>query len=171
MKSSKAAFGLAILTLAFVACAGPDSTPTSPAAFVPDAAGANVLVPQFNLDVTLLSQGQAFGHVAFRQNHDGAQLAHLGVSAQHLAPNTSYVLQRAVDVMDGVCTSVAWLTLGKGATPQTIDTNAAGTGQADLWRSLTAFPVGTTFDITFRVLDATTQAVVLTSPCYQFFVR
>jgi hypothetical protein len=170
MKSPAAAFGLAILTLAFVACAGPDITPTSPASLVPEAAGANALVPQFNLDVTLLG-GQAFGHLAFRQNHDGAQLAHLGVTVQHLAPNTSYVLQRAVDAMDGVCTSAAWLTLGKGATPQTIDTNAAGTGQADLWRSLTAVPVGTTFDITFRVLDATTQAVVLTSDCYQFFVR
>lgn len=171
MKSPAAAFGLAILTLAFVACAGSDTTPTSPASLVPEASGANVLVPLFNLDVTLLSQGLGFGHVAFRQNHDGAQLAHLGVSVTHLAPNTSYVLQRAVDAMDGVCTSAAWLTLGKGATPQTINTDANGTGQADLWRSLTAFPVGTTFDITFRVLDATTMAVVLTSACYQFFVR
>lgn len=171
MKSSTAAFGLAILASAFVACAGPDSTPTSPGTFVPEASGANALVPQFNLDVTLLSQGQAFGHVAFRQNHDGAQLVHLGVSVQHLAPNNSYILQRAVDSMDGVCTSTAWLTLGKGTTPQTIDTNASGTGQADLFRSLTAFAIGTTFDIHFQVLDATTQAVVLTSPCYQFFVR
>lgn len=170
MKSPASAFGLALLTIAFVACAGPDSTLTSPASFIPTAAPASLLAPQFNLDVALLG-GQAFGHVSFRQNHDGAQLVHLGVSVRHLAANTSYVLQRAVDPMDGVCTSAAWLTLGKGLTPATIDTNADGTGQADLFRSLTAFPVGSTFDIQFRVLNATTQAVVLTSDCYQFFVR
>ena len=170
MKSPAAAFGLAILTFALVACAAPDTTPTSPASLVPAAASANALVPQFNLDVTLLG-GQSFGHLSFRQNHDGAQLVHLGVSVRHLAPNTSYVLQRAVDSMDGVCTSAAWLTLGKGLTPTTIDTDANGTGQADLFRSLTAVAVGSTFDIHFQVLNATTQAVVLTSDCYQFLVR
>jgi len=170
MKSPAPTLGFAVLTFAIVACAGPDTTPTSPASLVPDAASANALVPQFNLDVTLLA-GQAFGHLSFRQNHDGAQLVHLGMSIRHLAPNTSYVLQRAVDSMDGVCTSTAWLTLGKGLTPATIDTNASGAGQADLFRSLSAVAIGTTFDIHFRVLNATTQAVVLTSDCYQFIVR
>ena len=163
-------FGFAVLTFALVACAGPDATPTSPISLVPGAVSANVLVPQFNLDVTFLG-GPAFGHLSFRQNHDGAQLAHLGMSVRHLAPNTSYILQRAVDSMDGVCTSTAWLTLGKGSTPATIDTDASGTGAAALFRSLAAAAIGTTFDIHFRVLDATTQAVVLTSDCYQFFVR
>ncbi len=159
---------MALSVGSLTACA--DSTLTSPVSLVPEAASAHALVPHFNLDVVLLG-GHAFGHLSFRQYHDGAQLVHLGVSVRHLAPNTSYVLQRAVDSMDGVCTSTAWLTLGKGLTPATIDTDASGAGDAALFRSLAAVAVGTTFDIQFRVLNATTQAVVLTSDCYQFFVR
>lgn len=170
MKSPAPNFGFAVLAFAFVACAGTGAMPTSPVSLVPEAASASALNPQFNLDVILLG-GQASGHLSFRQGHDLAQLVHLGVSVRHLAPNTSYVLQRAVDSMDGLCTSTAWLTLGKGLTPATIDADAFGTGEAALFRSLTAVAVGTTFDIHFRVLNATTQAVVLTSDCYQFFVR
>jgi len=170
MKPPAAAFGSAILTFAFVACVGADTTPTAPASPTPDAATANSLAPQFNLDVVLLG-GAGFGHLSFRQNHDGAQLAHLGIAVRQLGPGRSYILQRAVDSMDGVCTSTAWLTLGKGLTPATIDTDVNGAGQANLFRSLTAVAIGTTFDIHFRVLDAITQAEVLTSDCYQFVVR
>ncbi len=169
MKSPTTAFGFAFVTLTLVACAGSDATPTSPATPVSIAPPAVSDPAHFNLDVVLTGHGS--GHVSFRQYHDGAQLVQLGVGVEHLAPNTSYVLQRAVDSVDGVCTSTAWLTLGKGSTPATIDTDQSGGGRADLFRSLAAFPVGTGFDIRFRVLNAATQSVVLTSDCYQFVIR
>ena len=88
---------------------------------------------------------------------------------QGLSPHTSYLLQRAVDVVvDDDCTSAAWLTLGKGPTPQAILTDGQGSGQEQLWRSLSG--VGSIFDIHFRVIDATTAAVVLQSECHQFVI-
>jgi hypothetical protein len=62
------------------------------------------------------------------------------------------------------------LTLGKGSTPQAITTDDKGTGREELFRNLSAFPVGSTFDIHFRVLEQSTSTVVLTSGCYQFTI-
>ena len=88
-----------------------------------------------------------------------------------LTPNTRYLLQRAVDSnLDGNCTSTAWLTLGKGLQPQAIVTDDKGTGKEALFRNVAAVPVGTSFDIHFRVIDALTSEVVLSSACYQFTV-
>jgi hypothetical protein len=74
-------------------------------------------------------------------------------------------------VVDDQCTGTNWLTLGAGLVPRSIVTDAGGTGRANLFRDLSAFPVGAEFDIHFRVADATTGAVVLTSDCYQFTIR
>jgi hypothetical protein len=126
----------------------------------------------FNLEVILRAPGEAdgFGHVKFRQANDPATIVDLDVWVRDLAPNRHYKLQRAVDtVVDGNCTSTSWLTLGKGAVPQDIVTDEKGTGREELFRLL-ANP-GSEFDIHFRVIDAVTSAVVLTSECYQFFVR
>jgi hypothetical protein len=68
------------------------------------------------------------------------------------------------------CVGTNWLTLGRGLDPQAITTDERGTGRADLFRNLAAFPVGTQFDIHFRVVDTVTSAVVLESSCYQFTV-
>lgn len=88
-----------------------------------------------------------------------------------LAPNATYLLQRATDVaVNDDCTGSNWLTLGRGTTPQAITTDDRGTGRAELFRNLGGFPVGSTFDIHFRVIDAATSAVVLTSGCYQFTI-
>ena len=46
-----------------------------------------------------------------------------------------------------------------------------GTGREILWRNISAAPTGAKFDIHFRVLDAVTMAVVLTSDCYEYVVR
>ncbi len=126
--------------------------------------------PHFNLQVIL--RGQAgFGMVKFRQRNDELTIIELGTTVRKLAPNTSYTLQRAVDTtLDGICTSSAWLTLGKGLTPQTIMTDASGNGHEDLFRSVAAFPVGSTFDIHFRVVDASTGVVALSSSCYEFTI-
>ncbi len=98
-------------------------------------------------------------------------IIYLDTWVRDLAPNTSYLLQRAVDTnVDGVCTSTGWLTLGKGTTPQAIVTDQNGTGQADLFRSVAALPVGSRFDIHFRVVEAASAAVVLESECYQYTV-
>jgi hypothetical protein len=126
-------------------------------------------MPHFNLEVIL--RGQGFGLVTFRQPNDADLIVHLDTWVRDLAPNTSYLLQRAVDAnVDDDCTSTAWLTLGKGTQPQAITTDARGTGREELFRSVAAFPVGSEFDIHFRVIHAVTSAVVLTSECYQFTI-
>lgn len=125
--------------------------------------------PNFNLDVILTGQG--VGLVKFRQLIAGTGRINLDIGVSGLAPNTSYLLQRAVDtVVDENCTSTAWLTLGKGLQPQSITTDATGTGRAELYRIVTS-PAGSTFDIHFQVINAVTSTVVLTSDCYQFTVR
>jgi hypothetical protein len=125
--------------------------------------------PRFNLEIVL--RGDGFGLVRFRQPNDDVRVVDLDVWVRDLAPNTSYLLQRAADAnLDGECTSTAWLTLGKGSQPQSITTDATGTGREDLFRNLAAFPVGSMFDIQFRVIEEGSGAVVLTSQCYQFTI-
>jgi hypothetical protein len=125
--------------------------------------------PSFNQQVIM--RGDGFGLVKFRQPNDESLIVHLDVWVRDLEPNTSYLLQRAIDVnVDDNCTSTAWLTLGRGLEPQSITTDARGWGRAKLFRSVAAFPVGSTFDIHFRVIDQETSAVVLTSQCCQFTI-
>jgi hypothetical protein len=125
--------------------------------------------PNFNLEVVL--RGEGFGLVKFRQPNDDAQIIFLDIWLRDLTPNTSYLLQRAVDSnVDDDCTSTAWLTLGKGLQPQSITTDATGTGREELFRNLAAFLPGSEFDIHFRVIEVGTSAVVLTSKCYQFTI-
>jgi hypothetical protein len=125
--------------------------------------------PPFNVQVIL--RGDGFGLVKFRQPNDADQIVYLDVWVRDLSPNTSYLLQRAVDpVVDDNCTSGDWLTLGKGLVAQSITTNGTGTGREELFRSLAAFPAGTEFDIHFRLINEATSAVVLQSECYQFTI-
>jgi len=129
---------------------------------------------QFNLEVVLNGEGNNNGHIQFRQNPDAAKIIILDTKVRHLLANHTYVLQRAVDainVVDGDCTSTSWLTLGFGLTPHSILTDDKGDGEDELWRDVSAVPSGSTFDIHFRVLDAVTMQVVLTSDCYQYTVR
>lgn len=127
--------------------------------------------PHFNLEVILRGNDGGFGLVKFRQANDDELVIQLGTWVRGLAPNTAYQLQRAVDVtVDDECTSASWLTLGKGLAAQSITTDASGTGREDLWRSVAAFPVGSTFDIHFRVIEQATGDVVLQSECYQFTI-
>jgi hypothetical protein len=124
--------------------------------------------PNFNLEVIL--RGDGFGLVKFRQPDDEAFTVYLDVWLRDLAPNTTYLLQRAVDTnVDDNCTSTAWLTLGKGLQSQSITTDATGTGREELFRILPALP-GSEFDIHFRVIEEATSTVVLTSKCYQFTI-
>jgi hypothetical protein len=125
----------------------------------------------YNLDV-VLQGGKSFGFIKFTQS--SAKVITLDTKVAHLASNHEYLLQRAVDainVVDGNCTSASWLTLGKGLTPQSIITNADGSGEEQLWRDVSAIPSGSKFDIHFQIIDATTMAVVLTSDCYWYQVR
>ena len=126
----------------------------------------------YNLDVILLGPGKGFGYVKFRQHKDEPQMIHLDTWVLGLKPNTNYQLQRAVDtVLDGNCTSTSGLTLGKGLDPQSITTNNWGSGMAELFRSVAAIPVGSTFDIHFRIVKENTEEVVLSSSCYEYTVR
>jgi hypothetical protein len=114
------------------------------------------------------------GFIKFRQDPDTARIITLDIWVRGLEPNHEYLLQRAVDaanVVDGNCTSTTWLTLGKGLTPQSILTDDDGSDKENLWRAVTAIPRGTAFDIHFRVVDATTLAVILNSDCYAYVVR
>lgn len=163
---------LVALATLVAACSGTPVSPTTSAS-----AGATSRInaawgpetPHFNLQVIL--RGEGFGHVKFRQPNDAEQVIYLDTWVRGLAPNTSYLLQRAVDTtIDGDCTSTSWLTLGKGAVPQAIITDERGTGSEALFRSVAAFPVGSRFDIHFRVINATSAAVVLASGCYEFTI-
>ena len=131
--------------------------------------------PNFNLQVVLRpvdgATDSGFGLVRFRQPKDAEKIVYLDVWVRDLAPNRSYSLQRAVDTnVNDDCTGTNWLTLGKGLVPYAITTDETGTGRADLFRSLASIPLGTEFDIHFRVIDAATSAVVLESGCYQYRV-
>lgn len=157
------------VTLVSLACAESPSEPSSALVAAPDAARLawGPETPDFNLEVVL--RGQGFGLVKFRQPNDGELVIYLDTWVRDLSPKTDYQLQRAVDTsLDGVCSSTAWLTLGKGLTPAVITTDDRGTGTESLWRSVAAFPIGSTFDIHFRIVDAATRAVVLQSGCYEF---
>lgn len=136
---------------------------------VPDSGPWGPETPNFNLEVIL--RGEGFGHIKFRQPNDGTFIINLDVWVRDLTPNTSYLLQRAVDTnVDDNCTSTSWLTLGKGLQPQSITTDDTGTGREELFRNVAAFPPGSEFDIHFRVIEEATEAVVLTSRCYQFTI-
>ena len=142
---------------------------SSAVAQIPDSGPWGPETPNFNLEVIL--RGEGFGHVKFRQPNDGTFIINLDVWVRDLAPNTSYVLQRAVDTnVDDNCTSTAWLTLGKGLQPQSITTDDTGTGHELLFRNVAAFPPGSEFDIHFQVIEEVTGAVVLASQCYQFTI-
>lgn len=174
------ACGIAMVVFALAACdTAPDglTTPSSlGATSQSSAAGAATSsmswgpeTPHFNLQVIL--RGEGFGLVKFRQPNDDDLIIHLDTWVRDLAPNTRYQLQRAVDMtVDDNCTSTAWLTLGKGAEPQSITTDDRGTGREELFRSVAAFPVGSEFDIHFRVILEGTANVVLSSECYQFTI-
>ena len=168
--------GLASMTLALLltACTDRGSTTTGPIALQPHQPALSVLpwgpeTPPFNIEAVL--RGDGFGLVKFRQPNDADKIVYLDVWVRDLAPNTSYLLQRATDTnVDDNCTSTAWLTLGKGLVPQSIITDETGTGREELFRNVGAFPAGSEFDIHFRVIKEDTSAVVLTSKCYQFTI-
>jgi len=175
------AFGIVIgVSVSALACGSRTGSPAAPSS-EPSASAAPIRAmgltgppwgpetPPFNLEVVL--RGQGFGLVKFRQPNDDKLIINLDVWVRDLNPDTAYSLQRAVDsVVDGNCTSNSWLTLGKGVVPQAIVTDDRGTGRAQLFRDVSAFPVGKQFDIHFRVVDAATSEVVLTSACYQFTI-
>jgi len=131
--------------------------------------------PNFNLEVVLRPVAGApdggFGLVKFRQPKDTDKIVYLDVWVRDLAANRSFNLQRATDTnVNDACTGTNWLTLGQGLVPAAITTDATGTGRADLFRNLSTIPLGTEFDIHFRVIDIATSAVVLESACYQYTV-
>jgi len=145
---------------------GPALTPEPPSAVPP---WEPALVATANLEVIL--RGEGFGLVKFRQPKDAEAIIFLDTWVRDLAPNTEYLLQRAVDAtVDNNCTGTGWLTLGKGLQPQSIVTDDQGVGRAELFRDVSAIPPGSGFDIHFRVIDAQTQSVVLESDCYQYRV-
>jgi len=151
--------------------------PAQPAEMSEDIADArrrDPNAPNYNLNVLLLptERCSGLGFIKFRQNVGETQLIHLDTWIHGLEPNTNYVLQRAVDTtLDGNCTSTSWLTLGKGLDPFPITTNKWGFGKAELFRSVSTIPVGSTFDIHFQIIKESTSEVVLTSDCYQYTVR
>ena len=152
--------------------ASEDSTgPSTFADKAPGGQGWGPETPNFNLQAILHGENGSFGLVKFRQPNDDDLIVYLDVWVRGLQPNTNYELQRAVDTnLDGNCTSTSWLTLGQGLTPFSIVTDDKGTGSAALFRSVAAFPVGSTFDIHFRVVNQTTMEGTLASDCYRFTI-
>jgi hypothetical protein len=129
------------------------------------AAKADPATPNFNLEVILrpVADGPGFGLVKFRQPKDADKIIYLDTWVRDLAHDHTYSLERAVDTaVNDRCDGTNWLPLG------TIGTDADGSGRAALSRSVATIPLGTEFDIHFRVVDAT--GVVLESGCYQYVV-
>ena len=127
----------------------------------------------YNLNVFFTgSKTSICGYLEFRQATDNAQFIHFDVWVHNLEPNTNYKLQRAVDTMlDGNCTGTDWLTLGKGTNSYSITTDGKGEGFGELYRSITAIPVGSKFDIRFQIVKESDSSVALTSDCYLYTVR
>jgi hypothetical protein len=174
------------LLIAVLAATGCKDGPTAPPQMTPPPQVASVSAvqseretesddrsePNYNLNIVL--RGDGFGHVKFRRpGTNGTHIVYLTVRVRDLEPNTSYQLQRATDMtLDGICTGTNWLTLGRGKVAQSIVTDRRGNGTAHLFRDLSAFPPGSTFDIHFRVIRQNNNAaVVLTSDCYRYTVR
>jgi len=166
--------------LSAAACSQSPKSPVAPDAntdaIVATAAAPLTEAPPFNLEAILrpVGDGGGFGLVKFRQPKDNLEWIYLDVWVRNLAPNTTYLLQRAVDTqLDGVCTGVGWLTLGTdNVTPGPIVTDEGGTGTAALSRNVGAVAQpGDGFDIHFRVIQQSNSAVVLESDCYRFVVR
>ena len=159
---------MAVGIIAFAGCTTDTTAPTK--LKVPQqSAQWGPETPNFNLEVVL--RGDGFGLVKFRQPNDDVLIINLDTWVRDLEPNTAYILQRAADTnLDGICSSTAWLTLGKGTVPQAITTDDRGTGRESLFRSVAALGVGATFDISFRVVNVATSAVVLTSDCYRYTI-
>jgi len=129
--------------------------------------------PPFNLEAILRAPtGQdGFGLVNFRQPNDADQIAYLDVWLRDLPPNRYYSVKYATDAnVDGDCTSTDWVDLPRPHRPNPIHTDDRGTGRGSLFLDLSAFPVGSTFDIHFEVVDAFGGTIMLTSDCYQFTV-
>jgi hypothetical protein len=163
-----------ITVLFFTACRKEINQSQQESQIFPVSLKANAEKPPFNIEVILRGEDDGFGHVRFRQDNDVEKIINLDVWVRDLEPNHEYLMQRAVDAMnvvDGTCVSTSWLTLGKGLIPQSILTNESGTGSEALWRSVAAIPSGSAFDIHFRVVDAISMEVVLTSDCYKYIVR
>lgn len=176
-------FAIGCVSVFAVACSGRSVSPTAPTAGSDSApavaaAGSSPSLaaaeqPPFDLEAIL--RGDGFGLVKFRQARDATHnIVNLDVWVRDVLANTSYSLQRATDTtLDGVCTGTNWLTLGEGPTPHPVVTDGTGTARAALWRDLSAFAPGATFDIYFRLIENGTSPVhvALQSDCYRFVVR
>ena len=130
--------------------------------------------PYYDLNVLLFStpNSSELGFIQFRQTVDEPKVIHLDTRVYGLEPNTNYLLQRAVDTdLDGNCTGSAWLTLGAGPDALAIVTDDNGSGEAELFRSVAAIAAGTTFDIHFQIINASTLEVALASDCYHYTVQ
>jgi hypothetical protein len=125
------------------------------------------------------SSGQGAGHVSLSptaHNEHGTLFIAEGAAGIHDAlPDTTYLLQRAVDFNpgDGVCTIVpaGWLTIA------TITTSPGGAGAAHFERAgPTPGPSGFQFDVIFRVIrqasDGTPDSSqVLVSDCLTVTIK
>jgi hypothetical protein len=113
------------------------------------------------------------GKVGFRQPRDENKIVYLTIRLRDLLPHNAYYLERATDmeVNDDCTAATNWIRLGAGLVSSAIATDNTGRGRALLFRDLAAVAEGAQFDIHFRVIDATTNAVVLVSDCNQFTVR
>lgn len=125
----------------------------------------------------VMLHGSGWGRIVFRQPEDGEAKIFFITWLRELKPNTTYLLQQAIDpIVDGVCTGgttnpAEWLTIGVDTKPLPITTDERGSFHAPLRRTLPRRLVGTTFDIHLRIIEEATEAVVQKSGCFQFQVN
>src|SRR4051812_16676916 len=87
-----------LTTLAGCATQGATPRPATPAArpVLRSSLSSSPATPPFNDEIVL--RGDGFGLVKFRQPKDADKIVYLDTWVRDLAPNTAYLLQRAVDV-------------------------------------------------------------------------
>ena len=162
-----------VVGLVLLACV--DTTGIQTSSGSPTSVLSEGLSPNRSQQVML--HGFGWGRVLFRQPEDGEAKILFITWLRELKPNTTYLLQQAIDpVMDGVCTGgttnpAEWLTIGVGRKPVAITTNGLGSFHAPLSRTLSRRLVGTTLDIHLRLIEEATQAVAQKSGCFQFQVN
>lgn len=161
---------VAALALAIAGCSTDGPTTTAEGSLALDRGGAQQSrLPAFDLNVHLRGAGEeAEGLIKFRQPDDGVMTIFLDTRVEGLLPNHDYLLQRAALTLGNGCVDRGWLTLGLGTVATAIHTDDEGEGRANLFRALPAAIAGTTFDIHFRVIDAVSSAVALTSECLKY---
>ena len=178
----RAAGGVAML-VAVVAC-NPSALPTSPSALIPVGTHQSPLI-------AVSGRGAGGVSVTSTPIPEGSMRVDIRLVVADLAPNSSFVVQRAPESgrdksTDGVCqraqglspwsatdpAAPAFLTFPLNGVSAVLTTDAGGRGSLTFEFRAPTISAGTVFDVMFRIVDnETAPSIELRSGCFQVTVR